>query len=313
MFRFLVFLLVSNTALNARAGSGDSLRGGGSFRINYDNDFFSATDYYYTQGIRFEYYARAIRKIPLNKLLFSPRSSTFQDHSISINQLCFTPTSIRRDTVFTGNRPFAGAIFLGIRKSSRSFRKKESFTSEIDLGAIGPCASCRETQENIHKWLHNIQPLGWQFQVGNDLVLNYSFEFEKEVLSVSHFDATLRSIVRAGTLFDDGSCGFRLRAGWINSIYEAEKFSHWLSCHAFAYCMLKGVAYNATLQDGFFRQENIYVIEPGEIQRVTGEITYGIVVRIHKIGLEYTKTWISPEYKHGLDHSWGHCNMTFYF
>ena len=92
-------------------------------------------------------------------------------------QDCFTPASIRRDTFLRGDRPFAATMYLGHFKISNREEKKQRLISEIDLGAIGPCAVCEEEQKGIHRSLLNIQPLGWEFQISNDVLLNYRMRY----------------------------------------------------------------------------------------------------------------------------------------
>ena len=277
----------------------------GAFRINYDNDFFSATDYYYTQGIRFEFSSPAIKKISPRTLLLHVKGGN-DTFGLTLNQLCYTPTSIRRDTVFTGDHPFAGAIFLGWNRSSSNDSTGEEMYSEVDAGGIGPCAHCKETQENIHKWLHNIQPLGWQFQVGNDIVLNYFFHYDRKIFRERYFDASFFTDVKAGTLFDGAGLGNKMRLGILR---PSGKFHGYVFSTAEVY----GVGYNAVLEGGVFREQNIYTIAPQKLERVLLDTSIGLVLYYRKMSVEYTKHFISPEFHHGLEHSWGHCVLGFYF
>jgi hypothetical protein len=178
--------------------------------------------------------------------------------------------------------------------------------SEVDAGGIGPCAHCKETQENIHKWLHNIQPLGWQFQVGNDIVLNYFFHYDRKVLRERYFDASLFADVKAGTLFDGAGFGNKMRLG----ILDARERFHG---YVFSTAEIYAVGYNAVLEGGVFREQNIYTIPPGRVERLLLDASIGLVLYYRKISVEYTKHFISPEFYHGLEHSWGHCLLGFYF
>ena len=45
------------------------------FRLNYENDFFSGTDMYYTQGIHVELVSPAMKHFPLTKVLPHPKYS----------------------------------------------------------------------------------------------------------------------------------------------------------------------------------------------------------------------------------------------
>jgi len=166
-FFFFFLFFISNCQLqtaNCFAQSNDTIPKYRSYHFNYDNDFFNATDYYYTQGIRWEFNFPFIKKIPITKLLFRLHKSNDELFGITLNQDCYTPLSIRHSAIYYDEHPFAGAIYLGFQRVSNDEEKKERLSSEIDIGGMGPCAVCEEEQKGIHKGLNNIQPLGWEFQ-----------------------------------------------------------------------------------------------------------------------------------------------------
>src|SRR6185295_17920049 len=81
------------------------------FRFHYENDFFTGTDYYYTQGINLEYVHPSIKLFPLTKILFhSGRSNT--KSGICIEHDGYTPTSIRHEDILYGDHPFAATLSL---------------------------------------------------------------------------------------------------------------------------------------------------------------------------------------------------------
>src|SRR4051812_30786752 len=75
------------------------------FKFNYDNDFFSATDRYYTQGIRVELSMPMFKYNPFSKVLLRLKNAK-NYYGIAIEHDGFTPKSIRHDTVFVGERPY---------------------------------------------------------------------------------------------------------------------------------------------------------------------------------------------------------------
>src|SRR5580698_1859191 len=79
-------------------------------RLNYENDFFTQTDDYYTQGIKLESIDPAFRYSPFMWLLPRLSNSTVQ-YGLSAVQDCFTPTSITSNTILYGDRPFAGYVY----------------------------------------------------------------------------------------------------------------------------------------------------------------------------------------------------------
>lgn len=289
------------------------------FRFNYDNDFFSATDIYYTQGTYFELITPWIKKIPLSHVLLPLKGAT-NYYGLEFEQDVFTPSSIRRDTVFTGDRPFSAAVYISQFLVSVQQEKKMRLSSKIDFGLLGPCAKGKETQQNIHRWLDNIQPLGWQYQVASDYIINYDLLFEKGLFLRKGIEIIGTAGLRAGTLYTDAAAGAMLRTGWMNSWFRnlgLTRYDKENTRKFQAYLFFKGeakaVAYNASLQGGVFNHTSIYTISADKTERVVYKGAYGIVLAYKRVSLEYTKVFLTPEFYKGSDHSWGHCNISVCF
>lgn len=277
------------------------------FLINYDNDFFSATDRYYTWGTRLELVLPGLRKLPLMKILLH-LPSPVNEYGIAAVQDCFTPTSIRRDTILKGDRPFAAYIRLDHFRVSTDENKTQRLYSELGLGVLGPWAGGCETQQSIHRWLNNIEPLGWQFQLANDAVINYKLRYEKGLTEKKHSGIIAYSEVNAGTLYDNASLGVLMRAGKMSS-YFSSRDDRSFQLYGFIRGNVRAVGYNATLQGGLFSKD-IYTIGSSELGRFVFSAFPGIVLSYKKISLEYSKAFITPELKTGKDHGWGHVNVT---
>ena len=196
------------------------------FRFNYDNDFFSATDRYYTQGIYLELIMPFIRKSPLSKVLIPINKNVVNYYGINFEQDGFTPRSIRHDSIYFGERPYASVFFVSHFLISVDRAKKQRLSTSLDLGIIGPEAKGEEEQKGIHRALKNIQPLGWEYQIASDYVLNYNMKFEKGVLVKKHVECIGFIGSRLGTLYDDISVGTLLRAGRMQSFFKNLGMSH---------------------------------------------------------------------------------------
>ena len=82
------------------------------FSFNYDNDFFSATDRYYTQGVYLEYIAPFLRNSIPARILPKLKHSNQNYYGIIAEQDCFTPGSIRYDTLNYLDRPYAATMYV---------------------------------------------------------------------------------------------------------------------------------------------------------------------------------------------------------
>ena len=187
----------------------------------------------------------------------------------------------------------------------------------MDLGVIGSCAKCEEEQKAIHKALLNIQPLGWENQINNALIINYSASIEQGLFLSRTFELAGFIDVRAGTLYDDLSGGFYFRYGLMNSYFKHlgiiknstnNKFQFYLN----AKVKTRFVAYNATLQGAPF-SSSIYVIEPERITRSVFIANCGLVLAYKRISFEFSKYYLTKEFFRGIDHGWGRCNITVCF
>ena len=271
----------------------DSTKQDRYFRFNYDNDFFSATDRYYTQGILIELVLPVLKKSPVSKALISLKNASSKYYGLAAEQDCFTPINIRHNTIFYGERPYAATMFLSHFLVSMNEEKKQRLTTSLDLGVLGPCAVCEQEQKDIHRWLNNLQPLGWQFQIATDYIINYRAKFEQGLYNTKYFDFIGSGEARAGTLYDDVSVGTLLRFGFMNSYFKnlgltrkagGRKFQ----LYVYASGKVSAVVYNATMQGGVFESNSVYTINPSNIIRGLFMGSAGIVASYKRFSLEYT-------------------------
>lgn len=318
--RHLVLFLAVVIALECRSQT-DSVqtpdKTNSYFTFNYDNDYFSATDRYYTQGVYLELISPFIRKSPLSKVLIPLNKRSQNYYGIQLRQDCFTPGSIRYDTLNYLDRPYAATMYLSHFLISIDETKKRRLSTKLDLGLIGPCAICEQEQKAIHKALVNIQPLGWEYQLNTDYILNYSVGLEQGLYTSKHFEAIAVSDVRAGTIYDDVSAGFLLRTGFMAGYFKQlgivkNAKEHKFQLYAFAKGKTKAVAYNATLQGGIFGKD-IHTLPSSSVSRIVFQGSYGLVFAYKRFSAEYTKLWQSAEFNKGRYHGWGHCALTFCF
>ena len=308
---FSFFLLVVNGFVYSQSDSIKSIHTTEHyFRFNYDNDFFSATDRYYTQGIQLSFIHPLVRYSPFAHALIKLKNSK-NYYGFHAQQECYTPKSIRVDTVFFGERPYAGVFYISHSLSSLNSFNKIHLQTQLDLGLIGSCALCENEQKAIHRALVNVQPLGWEYQLKNDVIVNYRIKFEKGIVSKANFEVMLGTAARVGTLFTDVGVGVNARFGWFDSYFanlglsrnkESRRFKMYLITKAAA----KVVGYNATLQGGLFTT-SIYQLSSNKISRVVFNTEAAIVVAYKRVSLEYAQTYITPEFYKGIDHGWGRC------
>lgn len=287
--------------------------------VSFDNDIFNNTDYYYTNGINITYIAPIFASSPLSYSMLPYKKYSMNYHGMSFVQNMYTPTNPDTTTILVGDRPFAAYLYLGHFKNTLSSRKRYRQYSELQIGLIGPGSLGGFVQAQIH----DIEPVGWENQIQNDMVLNYTVEVEKGLYNPGPFDLNIFGRGQIGTLYDNLGTGVRVRLGRFNPYFEmpwlAGKNSiegtdgHNWQYGIFASAMAQVIFYNATLQGGLFNSNNNYTIPAEDLERIVLQASAGIYIAYQQFGLTYEQFYVSPEFKEAYDFRWGHLNLTYCF
>ncbi len=214
-----------------------------------------------------------------------------------------------------GDRPFCGSLFLTNSQYIINEQKKVIYQTHIALGVIGPMALGYEEQTAIHKSIKNILPKGWRHQIQNDLIVNYTFAMQQNLLQNELFDANALTQIRVGTMFTDLSGGAMLRIGFKNNWNPVTVFAKKGKPQLFMHTsvQLKAVGYNATLQGGLLNRNSAYTISSKNIQRITSLSEIGVTASFHNILATYTQCYLSKEFNTGLRHRWGKIGLQIVF
>lgn len=282
------------------------------FRYHYDNDYFTKTDEYYSQGITIEYVHPAIRKFPLTKLLWAPFKTQSQ-YGITFNLFGYTPTSIASDDILYGDRPFNANIALALFAVQPDDLNKQQIAASLTLGVMGPAALGEQIQTNIHRWLKNPLPHGWQHQIKNDVIVNYQLQYEKQLFRAGRsflFNST--SEIRAGTLNNKINTGFNFMAGRFNKRYlSAGTGKRKAEYYFYGQGRVNAIGYDASMQGGLFSRKSPYTIAANDVSRITFRADAGVVVNINKLLLTYTQSFLTKEFRTGKNHRWGGVSIGF--
>ncbi len=290
-------------------------------RLNFDNDILDYTDRFYTNGIRIELIAPGLRVNPLARLLLPYRGSGTNHYGLALVQNMYTPSTTKLGGILYGDRPYAAYLFAGTFKITNDPIRKYRQTSEIDLGIIGPDSYGEWVQRSFHNAVPtNNEPLGWEYQIRDDVVLNYHILLEKGILARRHLDAMVAGTASLGTLYTNTSAGIHMRTGWFNPAFlntgkakkdpgspAPRKFQAWL----FMKAHVKGVGYDATLQGGVFNRSSTYTFPAREVSRLVFQGSGGITLAYNGVRCDVEQFMLSPEFDHGWWHKWVHISFSF--
>jgi lipid A 3-O-deacylase len=195
-----------------------------------------------------------------------------------VGQQIYTPTDINLPPARVGppNHPYAGFLFTGW--FAQSYQADGSYLkSSIDIGCIGPCSGAEQTQKSLHRLINEPQPQGWSRQVKNEagVVLGVGLAPARFVLG-QHADLQPALQARFGNIFTDATVGGLLRLGQLGNL-PGDK-----TAHLYTRLDVRAVAYDATLQGGYFSKNNPHTVQP---KKFVGEAELGYMWRGAQFGL----------------------------
>ncbi|RJG00217.1 lipid A deacylase LpxR family protein [Noviherbaspirillum sedimenti] len=263
----LVLVLLTASAL-AAADSAASLlddyrrvtaQGRATNRLDIDNDslLLNRDDGFYSSGLRYsrEHALREGGQVTVFGWRLGQQFYTASDIKLAPQQIGAT------------DHPYAGWLYGGVFKETQ--RKDGSHLRYgVDLGCLGPCAGGRWTQTSLHRLLNQPLPQGWSRQVRNEIgVILYGEMAPLRWQPASWLDATPVIHGRFGNIHTDVGAGVTVRAGQLPAFGEAAGLHGYLRLDA------RAVAYNATLQGGYFSSDNPHTVKP---KRAVGEAELGL-------------------------------------
>jgi lipid A 3-O-deacylase len=265
-YKAICFLLVFTCCFKAFSQTHSTEIG-----VQSDNDSYlgQGSDRYYTDGI-FVYYRHGLaldnNTRLQNKVLgfeFGQKIFNPQTGSIFVNGA---------DDVRYIDRPFAAYLYVG---STLNLLYKDESNLKIgaQLGIVGPGALGKQIQTFVHDNFGFYHPSGWEYQVDNNLELNFSAEYNRLLARGSWIDVSLASYANLGNGFTGAGVGPLIRLGDFNQLFNsvstqstAIKSSSVTPLHShelFFYYkpQLNVVAYDATVQGSLFSSRSASSME----------------------------------------------------
>ena len=285
-------------------------------KVSFENDIitYANTDRYFTNGITFDLQAAWLSLSPLRKLMLRYNHKANVSYNLSMVQDMFTPTDTRVTPTLKNDRPYASYLYFGFSKTTADPIRKIKITSRLNAGYIGPQSPGSFLQTLVHQTFpSNDTPQGWETQINTDIILNYTAQVQKAVVSKQKLTVLANFVANAGTLNTSTSAGLQFLAGKHEPVFGLLENEKWPNSeyYFFAKTNISFVAYNALLQGGTFNHNNIFVLSGNEIQRFVGSAEAGFHLRYKAFGIEMAQHYLSPEYKGGLWHKWGRVSLLF--
>lgn len=228
--------------------------------LEIDNDslLFNRNDGFYTSGIRYT---------QMHELHIGSNITGF---GWRFGQELYTASDIKLPPEQIGppDHPYAGWLYGGFFKHEER-EDGSQVTAGVDLGCLGPCAGGYWTQTNLHRLLNQPLPQGWSKQVTNEPgVVLYANIAPLRWTPTESIDITPHVEGRFGNIFTDAGGGVMIRAGRLPAWPDRS------TLHGFVRADVHVVGYNATLEGGYFSNDDPHTVEP---KRLVGEAEAGVI------------------------------------
>jgi len=285
-------------------------------RVLFENDIFTNTDFYYTNGVNIAFTTPLARTGLYFLLAGVSKSPDVECTGFSITQKIYTPTNPDVDYVLAGDRPFSGYLTLEQFRETYSLKSKLIMKSSLEFGILGPASFGGKVQSSIHQ----IEPIGWDNQIQNMVVVNYRFLIEKGLVSHPNAELNITGSVSAGTAFNKLKPGIYFRAGQFIPLLRGDaaftenglntlNWQYWF----FIKTQASIVLYDATLQGSLFSSQDSYVIPANQVNRFVPQATAGLALYYKRAGLELSAHYLTPEFKGAQHFRWGGIRLVYSF
>lgn len=230
------------------------------FSIITDNDLYTSInrDKYYTSGIflSYKYASKKIKNTEIKRI-----------YTYKIGHEMYTPQKSIVRTIQEHDRPFAAYLY-GEYGITRVF-DDQIFSTDYQLGTIGPGALGKEIQDFIHDIYGFRRADGWKYQIQSAIGVNARLTYAKTIYRPPSnlFDITWLNQGSIGTVYTNVATGFYTRIGFktLQPISNTMAFDTHLNRSSekrgiesflFINPMFRLAMYDATLQGSFLNSSS---------------------------------------------------------
>ena len=268
----------------------------GGFILTEENDAFTGSDDYYTQGLELMW---------INRVRTS--GVPVRHRGYGLKNIFYTPEDIESsEAPPQTDRPWAGYSAV----SRKDWKRTKDYTRTVDwmVGVAGDWSY----SEEIQSWWHDITksktPEGWGHQIPEEPIVNVTIEYYKPLWvfqgqpSGWGIDVAAMAGGSFGTAFINGEVGTSLRAGWNlppywSGIIKPTVLKRY-SFFALAEQAGRVVGHNVTLGGSLFQSGPSRDLEPFVSDSVLGcGFVVGNIYNGTDLGLMYRRLWRSDEFE----------------
>ena len=145
-----------------------------SLTARWENDAFAGTDRYYTDGALLSVALTGSNWLdPLADRL--PWGEGRRTVGMDFTQIVITPSDTGRSIPDRLDRPYAGIFTTGLTLHVEG--ESACHSLKVCAGLVGPWSLAERTQREVHHLFGFGHPLGWDYQLKNEPVIDLAYEY----------------------------------------------------------------------------------------------------------------------------------------
>ncbi|MBY6185407.1 lipid A deacylase LpxR family protein [Marinobacter hydrocarbonoclasticus] len=275
-----------------------------------DNDVVVKTDGDYTNGLFLGHISRPGDGIPS---LLQPFARTFPEEQAywhgEISQLMWTPSDLNPDEQESLERPYAGVLLTTFGLGLESPGHNDQYA--VSVGVIGPASGAEAVQRQVHKWLGNTAPDGWENQIENTPLMQLSWTRNQRLWSSdaasTGWDLLWHPRAQGGNIRSEAALGVSLSFGDDLSILRGR---HWQQPFVSGpartgWALFAGTELRYRLNDITLQGPRPDAAPDVSVAHWQGGWATGIRGHYGNIGASFSIHGDSPDYKNA-EQSWAH-------
>lgn len=190
--------------------------------LTMDNDLFVGSDDGYTNGMYYSWYYvdKQPMALPEPGVLVKPLLWSLPDqtakaavNAYSLGQAMVTPEDITTENPDPNDLPYSG--LLALTNSYLLINDHYADKISTSLGIVGPESGAAATQKFVHEVIDSDKPRGWDSQLDNELVFQFSRSriWRSWVSESGNIDVLTAAEISIGTLESVVGSGAMIRTG----------------------------------------------------------------------------------------------------
>lgn len=154
---------------------------GSAVALYLENDVLNDVDQHYTNGGKILFRTgdlrpgeeASLRRWVIGLLPAASNPDAVENFAFAVAQQIFTPADIEMTPPDPLDRPYAGWSYLEMSFAARNRFVMDSLS--LQLGIVGPHSYAQDVQEYVHEFLGDAEPLGWDYQLEDEVGINVAY------------------------------------------------------------------------------------------------------------------------------------------